>query len=203
MPRVTARAPGPRPQVLSNSLRGDFIAIPRARLFFVSLCLTLVLMAALAFLDQSLKTPAAPRGIISLEMARTPERADHILASWGEVGRIQAGISLGLDYFFLLAYAATLAGACRLVSDRLNPIVPLLGGLGRLLAWGQWCAAVLDAAENMALIQMILGQGKAWHPAMASFCAVPKFALVGVGLLYILGGGLLLAWKRGVSAPRL
>ena len=52
-------------------------------------------------LDRPLRTPAAPQGIVSYELAGTLPRAQEILASWGERGRLFAGVGLGLDYLYL------------------------------------------------------------------------------------------------------
>lgn len=158
---------------------------------------SVVLLLGMIALDRDLKTPAAPVGIISLELVGSLSGAERIIDSWDEPARIQAGISLGLDFFFLVAYAATLAGACRLVAARL--VSNRLSILGRLLAWGAWGAALLDAIENLALIQLLIGHGEAWHPMLAALCAWPKFGLAGFALLYILTGGAMvfLARRRG------
>ena len=157
--------------------------------------LTLILLAGMVVLDQPLKTSAAPLGIISFELAGTTERVAYILASWDEAARIQAGVSLGLDFFFLMAYAFTLAGACRIVMVRILFDRSFYRRLGGLLARGQWCAAFFDAAENILLIQMLVGRGADWQPSMATFCALSKFTLVGMGLLYVIIGGMLMIRK--------
>ena len=160
--------------------------------------LSAALLLGMTALDRNLKTPAAPAGIISLELAGNLARVERILASWDQPARIQAGISLGLDFFFLAAYAFTLAGACRLLASHLPHDRRRLKALGRILARGQWCAALLDAVENLALIQLLIGSGQAWQANLAALCAWPKFTLAGGALLYIfaLGGAVLL--KRAV-----
>jgi hypothetical protein len=58
----------------------DFIPAPRRiplfRLFFG---LTIAFFAVFSFLDQPLRAPAAPSGIVSFELARTPEAASAML----------------------------------------------------------------------------------------------------------------------------
>lgn len=164
------------------------------RVLIISAGVSVVLMLGMMVLDRDLKTPVSPAGIISFELVGTLTGAERIIGSWDESARIQAGISLGLDFFFLVAYAGTLAGACLLVSTHLKSYGLTL--LGTILAWGAWGAAILDAIENLALIQLLLGNGEAWHPLLAALCAWLKFGLAGCALLYILTGGMMILWAR-------
>jgi hypothetical protein len=66
---------------------------------------------------------------------------------------------------------------------------------GIWLAWGLVAAAFLDYLENYALIRNILGSELALWPVMARWCAIPKFILVGIGLLFVIGGGVV-GWYR-------
>jgi hypothetical protein len=158
--------------------------------------LSLLLLLGMTALDRRLRTPAAPSGIISFELAGTWTAAARILASWDSTARIQAGISLGLDFSFLAAYAFTLAGAARKVAVPLGAMYGWLGATGRLLAGCAWLAAGLDAVENLALIQLLIGPGAAWQPALAAGCAWPKFALTACVLVYIFSGGTVLGLQR-------
>ncbi len=58
----------------------------RKRLFLTFLLLTLSLFAVFRVLDAPLQTDSAPNGIVSFEMAGTPEKAFQIMVSW-EAGR--------------------------------------------------------------------------------------------------------------------
>ena len=172
---------------------------PSMRMLAISAGLSLALMLGMMVLDRALKTPEAPAGIISFELVGTLAGAESIIGSWDEPARIQAGVSLGLDFFFLVAYAVTLAGACRWVAVRLAS--HRLQGLGTVLAWGAWGAALLDTIENLALIQLLIGRGEAWHPVLAAFCAWPKFGLASGALLYIFTGAamIFLARRKGTE----
>ena len=171
-------------------------ALPSARAVIVGIVLSLTLLGGMVALDQALTTPAAPKGIISLELAGNLDKTNQILDSWPEPARIQAGISLGLDFFFLAAYAFTLSAACRWVAAYLPPGWNLWQRLGISLAYAQWLTASLDVVENLALIQILIGQGKSWHPILAAFCAWPKFGLAAGALLYIFMGGVVLIAMR-------
>jgi len=39
--------------------------------------------------------------------------------------------------------------------------------------------------ENYALIQVLLGSQQALWPAVARWCAIPKFLIVAAGLVYV------------------
>jgi len=155
------------------------------RAFVVFLVLTLAVMAGLNALGAPLKTGVSPSGIVSFELARKLPPAQSMIESWGQRGQVYAGLSLGLDYLFLVAYATCIALGCALVARSLSQRVAFLYSVGVFLAWAQFGAALLDAAENYALIQVLLGsQQEAW-PALAWWCAVPKFLIVAAGLVYV------------------
>jgi hypothetical protein len=168
--------------------------IPRSRqahVFFLLLGLTLVLMISLQVIGGPLQTNAAPSGIVSYELAGNLVNARNMLDSWGSEGQVFAALSLGLDYLFLVAYSVTIALGCRIVVGNLHPRFAPLIRLGLLLSWAQFLAALLDALENYALIRVLLGSENALWPPTALWSAVPKFALVGLGILYILAGAVM------------
>ena len=146
----------------------------RKRLFFTFLFLTLILFAVFRVLDQPLRTSAAPNGIVSFELARTPENAEYMLSSWSREGKSNAAFGLGIDYLFMPTYAFALA-------------------FGTLLAAGKhsgWTKS-LGTVENFALFQILLGAYESSYPAIAAVCATIKFGLLIFGLVYTLIGWLL------------
>ncbi len=168
------------------------------RAFVVFLGLTFIVMASLNALDSPLKTDVAPLGIVSFELAGNIVRAQAIVESWGENGQVYAGLSLGLDYLFLVVYAITFALGCTLVAQTL-PREGKFFSTGVFLAWVQFGAALLDAVENYGLIRMLLGTQQAWWAVVARWCAIPKFSILGVGLVYIIVGGIVSLWTREKS----
>ena len=168
--------------------------VGQKRAFAPLAALALLMMAALQVTGGPLRTPAAPAGIISFEFAGDLPTAQAMVDSWEDSGRVFAGLNLGLDYLFLVAYGGAIGLGCVLVArGRAAPF----GTLGRALAWGLIVAALLDSLENYALIRVLLGTERAWWPTVALWCAIPKFALVAAGLLYVIAGGLLaLAGKK-------
>lgn len=156
---------------------------PRA--FGLLFILTLAVMLALQMSGEPLKTAAAPAGILSYEFAGTVPVAQKMIESWGATGRIYAGLNLGFDYLFLVLYPLAIGLGCVIAARG-----GFLSTLGILLVWGQLLAGVLDAIENYALIQLLLGAREAALPIIAQWCATPKFLLVGLGIAYILIGAL-------------
>ncbi len=172
----------------------------RNRAFLAVTALTLVLMPVMASFDKPLRTEAAPQGIVSFELAKTESHAAAILSSWNDAARISAGLSLGVDYLFLFAYSLSIALGCVLLGGLERNRGTILVPIAAPLAWMQLLAALLDAVENYALIQLLLGAGGGSWPALAWGCAVPKFIAVGLGLLYLIIGGAASAVRRGGGA---
>ena len=151
---------------------------------------------AMAVLGEPLRSDAAPQGILDFEFARTLPRARAILASWSPEAKLYAALGLGVDYLFLVAYSAAICLACVRAAAGLESRSPALARLGRRIAWAIPLAGVCDACENFALIRLLLGDERGAWAALAHAAALPKFAIVGVGLLYALVGGIAIAARR-------
>ena len=167
----------------------------RKKALVLALVLSLVLLVALRILDIPLRTPVAPRGIVSFELAKDADASRLIRASWNARAKTHAALSLGLDYLFLIVYAVFISLACVQTGKAIQHISPLLARLGAILAWAQFVAAILDAVENLALISLLLDSERLWLPAVARGCAIVKFTIVSAGFVYI-GGGLLVIAMR-------
>jgi hypothetical protein len=68
-----------------------------------------------------------------------------------------------------------------------------------LLAWGMLFAGALDSVENYALIKLLLGSQANILALVARSCAIPKFLIVLLGLLYVILGAVIssVLGKRG------
>ncbi len=163
----------------------------RKRVFVVFFLLALILAGFTQVVNAPLITPAAPSGIVSFELAGSLPESQRILASWEGKRGVYAGLSLGMDYLFILAYASAIGLGCVLVGKRLKK--GRGARLGSALAWGMWAAALLDGTENYALIRLLLGSKQTAWPLLARWCAIPKFVLVGAGLLYVVVGAVWIA----------
>jgi hypothetical protein len=138
--------------------------------------------------DQPLRTAAAPHGIISFELARTVQAAQSMLASWDWLARVYAGLSLGLDYLYLVVYSTAIAFGCVWIAARNRTRRPRFARAGIAIAWSQWAAALFDAVENAALFRVLTGSIAEHWPMLAWGCASLKFFLVAIGLLFTIAG---------------
>jgi hypothetical protein len=176
----------------------QFIPLRRRRsLFFTFLLLTLTLFAIFRVIDRPLQTEAAPNGIISLELAGNARTARAILDSWEQTSRmlsatsapnpdivnvpyVFAAFGLGLDYLFMPMYSHALALGTLLAAQK---HAGWLRSLAEAAGYAALAAALFDAVENYALLQMLLGEFDAGLPATASFCAIVKFGLLLFGIV--------------------
>ena len=150
-------------------------------------------------------TAVAPEGVVSLERAADPLEARKIISFWDRwEGRKFAIETIEIDFIFLIFYSTTLALACVIAADRLFLIGKAklrslsnsereahefngwirLGNLGILLAWGQWVAAALDAAENEAILTMLRNAPTQLNTTISWICADLKFGLIAGAIIY-------------------
>lgn len=169
------------------------------RAFIVLLPLTLFAMYIEQVTGVPLKTDAAPSGIISFEFAGTLAAAQAMVKSWGQLGQVYAGLNLGFDFVYILTYVICIGLGCVIVARG-----GFLSPVGSILAWAMFAAGLFDCIENYFLIQILLGLGQESSAALAQWCAICKFAIVGAGLAYFFIGGfvalMMKVRKRGVSA---
>ena len=162
----------------------------RKPLFWALLGLTLILFAIFRPLGAPLTTSAAPSGIVSFELARTPENAQAMVASWDARAQLFAAFGLGFDYLFMPSYAFAIALACLLAAGR---HAGAFAKISAWLGWGAFLAAIFDSVENIGLWNSLLGPVGATWPQVSYWCAMFKFALILLGILYGLVGWV---WPR-------
>lgn len=160
----------------------------RKRLFFALLILTLSLFAIFRVLDTPLQTDYAPSGIVSFELAGTPQNAAHIVLTWPAEAMLNAAFGLGIDYLFMPVYAFALAFGTLLAAGR---HAGWLKSLGAVAGYGAFAAALFDAVENYALFQVLLGAFDSSYPMLAAVCATVKFGLLAFGLAVAVAGGVI------------
>ena len=85
--------------------------------FIVSFFITLVIIVGMQILGKPLITEAAPAGIITFEFAGDLETSQKIIASWGQDSLAYAGLNLGFDYLFMVAYGLTIGLGCILIAQ--------------------------------------------------------------------------------------
>ena len=161
----------------------------RKAIFIISVIAALSITVIMNIIGQPLMTPEAPAGIVSFELAGTNAQAQLILDSWDARAKLFAAFSLGFDYLYMLAYATAISLGCLLAALVIRGQKWPFGSLGAPLAFGMWIASGFDAVENLALSFILLGGAMAdiW-PAIARVCALIKFSLIFVGLVYVFYG---------------
>jgi hypothetical protein len=154
--------------------------------------MSLLMLLILNLVGLPLVTPSAPYGIISFELARNESQANAVLASWDQIAQLRASFSLGLDFLFIPIYTGALTLTClwaarfRRERRRFPSWLVVVGLPGVLLAWTQLAAGLLDTAENIALVNMLLAGVDSPWPQIASICAFSKFSLLAAGIIYSL-----------------
>ena len=146
--------------------------------------LVVVLIAAMKYFDLPLTNDVAPNGIVSFELAKELEVSKNILNSWDTHAKTSAGMSMGLDFLFLIIYASFIA----LLMHKLNESVwqnTKIYKLVIILMYGVFLAALFDAIENFALIKLLLGDLQQHWSSVAFYFASVKFALLIFGILFI------------------
>ncbi len=132
----------------------------------------LVLIVTIQVLTPTLRTEAAPLGIVSLQLATSQTAADGMLASWDGRPLVIAAFSHGLDTVLPFAYAIGIGAAARVRALRSRSAVPA----ARLAAWSAIVAASLDLVENAAMAVTLLA-GASWASVIVTLAAaVPKWA---------------------------
>ncbi|MCU0541225.1 MAG: hypothetical protein MUE44_03445 [Oscillatoriaceae cyanobacterium Prado104] len=175
-------------------MRHPFEAMP-----FGTASIVLVLLVAIAVsigwqlnqIGKPLTIPQiAPQGIVSLELAFTAEKARRIVEAWSQKeNALDRAIELQwIDFLFMLAYSTALSLACIWSTKLLPSFDPRWLGVGIVLAWGQWVAAVFDAIENLCLFPFLYGTAKDGLSLalVAALSAGLKFGLIGLGIIYFL-----------------
>jgi len=148
---------------------------------------TLALLLAMSPSDQRMKDTGGP-GIVPLELAGDQDRADEILAEWGEDGQDAARESLWIDFGFLLAYGAFLTLALAATRDLAGEQGwRRFAAVGSVVVWFGALGAGFDALENVCLLLTLDGAGAAF-PTLATAFATCKFALLAIAIGYIFAG---------------
>lgn len=123
-----------------------------------------------------------------LEFAWTTDCALALLDKWGDQSRERMRTVVYWDFAFIPAYSLFLFVVCSLVTGAITPTSNCLSGLGVILAYGQIVAGILDAIENIGLLQLLKESPALFWAPLASSCASIKWLIAVTGLFYFLGG---------------
>ncbi len=136
-------------------------------------------------------------GMVTFELTGGADRADEILAEWGEDGQDAAREQLWIDFAFLLAYGSFLTFALLAIRDlaRSRGWLRLAAIGGVVVYFGALCAG-FDALENICLLLTLGGAGAAL-PLLATIFAACKFILLAVAIAYLVAGLTMRLLSRG------
>lgn len=142
----------------------------------VLLTATSIVGGALICQGAALKTTEAPNGLLSLQFAWTPERAQKIINSWVEQQQVQrARHQLYLDFLFLLLYPAFLSLSCVMLSISL---VDRFARIGMWLSWIVLLAGLFDGIENALILWMLCDGARSPLSQVTTIMAGLKYGLV-------------------------
>ena len=145
--------------------------------------------------DNALKNEISKNGIISYELAKDRDDTEKILNSWDTNAKINAGLSLGFDFLFLLVYSGFIAVLIFNINNRLWQNSSF-HKFGKFLIALIFLAAFFDIVENIALIRLLTGNLKQVWSSISYYFALMKFAIVLICISYLLVNWLLLFFKK-------
>lgn len=165
----------------------DDLPVTRRRGLIASGIATVILLLAMSPAEERMKDTGGP-GMVPFELTGGQDKADEILAEWGDEGQDAARESLWIDFGFLLAYGTFLTLALAAIRDlakqrgwrRLAAVGVVVVSFGAI-------GAAFDAVENICLLLTLDGVGAAL-PLLATIFAACKFILLAVAIVYLLAG---------------
>jgi len=150
--------------------------------------LLLAVAAALTAVIGVLFPRLGPPGIVALELARSPRRAQQIVGRWQEAAELgRARRSVYLDFAFIVSYVAGLAFLILLAARAAEESGLMSGERADTFAWvgslAMIGAGALDTVENLGLLLLIRGRISRGWTLLTSACALVKFVLLIAGAL--------------------
>jgi len=158
----------------------------------------LILISAMRYFDAPLKNNICTSGIITFELAKDIETSTAILNSWNNIDKASAGMSMGLDFLFLIVYALFITLLIHKLNERLWKDSKIYF-IGNILIWSVFLAAFFDIIENIALINLLLGDLLQKWSSIAYYFAITKFTLLVLGILFILINFIILLVKKIIT----
>jgi len=161
--------------------------VTRRRGLIASGIASVLLLLAMSPAENRMTDTGGP-GMIPFELTGGQDRADEIMAEWGEDGKDAARESLWIDFGFLVAYGTFLTLALRATRDAAAKRGwRRLDAIGAAAIWFGAICAGFDALENIFLLLTLGGAGAA-APLVATVFASLKFLFLAATIAYLLAG---------------
>jgi hypothetical protein len=139
----------------------------------------LVMIFIMRWQGQSLITPSSSIGILDLEFAKTTVRLNQLLLFWNYN---DIALNIYLDFLLIAAYTWFFISSCVYLKHKL----PLVNWSDRFISMAV-AAALFDVCENLVMLFIINGRfNPSFSLQVVFYCALAKFILAGMVLLYIL-----------------
>lgn len=161
----------------------------------VLILLLIANIGLIRYFDASLINSICKNGIVSFEFAKDIESSNTIINSWNQQATKAAYSSLILDFLFLIVYSSFIGLLIHKIVKQTKED-SFISNLGTLLIWGVFLAALFDAIENIALLNLLLGDLNQIWSSTAYYFAVLKFTLIFGCMVYILVGWILIIAKK-------
>lgn len=150
------------------------------KVFGISIVLTL---GWIVFMSMAVK-PFNSKQIVAFELAKTPEVATNIINEWKEQEVMaNASRSIYLDFVFLILYSTSIALGCLVLSNFTSDRF--------LIQVGLWLSKIVvvagfsDVIENLAMLRTLSGLMSVQTTTVAYWCAIIKFLILIISLLFI------------------
>lgn len=150
----------------------------------IMLILLLLGSVLIRYLDSFLINDVVKNGIVSFELAKEAHIAKNMINSWDRTATAAVGYSLIFDFIFLVIYSIFLALLIHSANEKLWKNTAIYK-IGIVLIYAQFIAALFDAIENVALLQLFKETTQFWT-SIAYYFALMKFILIALGILFIL-----------------
>ncbi|MDX2047659.1 MAG: hypothetical protein SFU87_12795 [Chitinophagaceae bacterium] len=136
----------------------------------------------------------SPRGILSLEFAKTSPEVTHIISNWKEQKLLHtAQNNILLDFLFIPFYSLLFYSICGSISVHLQGFA---SKSGVFLAFGSFIAGWLDVFENILMLFSVHQVYTGFSALLTFIFAFSKFSLLALAFLYVLLFGMKLVITR-------
>jgi len=153
----------------------------------------------MATIDTFIQNEITPHGIVSFEFIKTIEASNAAMLAWGHFGKTATGISLGLDFLYIILYTVMICTFLSTTSGKATLKNVLLAKTLLFSAYLFPLVGLFDVVENYSLIQLLLGSQSTLWPTTAYYSAIAKFSGTAIALSLIICGQVYVKFKAAYN----
>lgn len=154
-----------------------------------------IIFFSMRYFDSFLTNEVALHGIVSFEFAHDIDETNRVLDSWDMQAHSAAGLSLGLDFLYIMVYVVLFSAHVFNLNRRLY-VRTGYRTIGKAALYAPVIAGLADIVENIALIQQMLEIPSDFLSNVAYISAFTKFTLIGFTAVYFVFGLLMILSKK-------